>query len=50
MTTACDYAKVYEREYRPRRRLRRAAAYALLTGLFLVRPDVALSVWRERRG
>jgi len=49
MTTALDYASLYEREYRPRRALRRAAALALWSGLFLVRPHLALSIWRDRR-
>lgn len=45
-----DYASLYEREFRPRRRrLRRAAALALWSGLFVIRPALALSIWRERR-
>ncbi|MCR5875994.1 hypothetical protein LRS10_18685 [Phenylobacterium sp. J426] len=48
MTTTLDYAHLFETEFRPRRRLRRAAARVLLAGLFLVRPRLALSIWRER--
>jgi hypothetical protein len=48
--TACDYATVFEREIRPRRRARRVAAVVVWTGLFLVRPGLARSIWRERRG
>lgn len=43
-----DYASIFEAEYRPGRRLRRVAAHILLAGLFLVRPRLALSIWRER--
>lgn len=49
MTIACDYANVFELEVRPRRPLRRAAALALWAGLFMVRPRLALAIWRERR-
>jgi hypothetical protein len=48
MTTA-DYAIVYEMHVRPRRRVRRAVALVLWTGLLVVRPRLALSIWRERR-
>ena len=48
--TTIDYARVFELEVRPRRRARRAAALALWTGLFLVRPGLARAIWRERRG
>jgi len=54
MTICADYAELFEAEIRPRRqlasRLRRAAAYALWAGLFVVRPRLALQIWRERRG
>ncbi|MFC3069655.1 hypothetical protein [Phenylobacterium soli] len=51
MTIACDYAAVFELDVRPRRNaLRRAAALAVWTGLFLVRPKLALAIWREARG
>jgi hypothetical protein len=48
--TTLDYAHLFETEIRPRRRRRRrAAALALWTGLFLLRPRLALDIWRERR-
>ena len=49
---AIDYASLYETHVRPRRRhrLRRAAVLAVWSGLFLVRPKLALTIWRERRG
>jgi len=51
MTTAYDYANLYELEVRPRRRgLRALAVMAVWAGLFLVRPKLALSIWNERRG
>ena len=46
--TTLDYAQVFEAEYRPSRRLRRAVARLLLAGLFVVRPRLALSIWRDR--
>jgi hypothetical protein len=46
-----DYANLYELEIRPRRRrLGYAAVLAVWAGLFLVRPRLALAIWRERRG
>lgn len=48
--TAVDYANVYEQHVRPRRGLRYAAVLAVWTGLFLVRPRLAVAIWRERRG
>jgi hypothetical protein len=50
--TAIDYASLYETHVRPRRErpLRRAAVLAVWTGLFLVKPKLALAIWRERRG
>lgn len=48
MTATLDYAEVFETEFRPRRRLRRMAALALWAGLFLVRPRLAVAIWRER--
>lgn len=47
--TAVDYASYYEHQVRPSRRLRRAAALAVLAGLFVVRPKLALAIWRERQ-
>lgn len=49
MTTALDYAQVYEAEYRPGRRVRRAVARVIWAGLFIVRPALARRIWRERR-
>jgi hypothetical protein len=53
MTACADYAELFEREIRPRRRAasraRRAAAYALWAGLFLIRPRLAVQIWRERK-
>jgi hypothetical protein len=49
MTIACDYATLFELEIRPRRRATRLAALGLWAGLFLVRPKLALAIWRERR-
>lgn len=49
MTACADYAELYEAEFRPRRRGRRLLAYAVWTGLLLLRPKLALQIWRERR-
>ncbi|WP_293355064.1 hypothetical protein [Phenylobacterium sp.] len=48
--TTFDYAQVFENEYRPSRRIRRAVARVVWAGLFLVRPALAQRIWRERRG
>lgn len=52
MTICADYAELFETEIRPRRRtasrLRRAGVYALWAGFFLIRPRLALQIWRER--
>jgi hypothetical protein len=45
--TAIDYANVYELEVRRRRP--RPLVLAVWAGLFLVRPRLALQIWRERR-
>ena len=50
MTVVADYAALYELEIRPRHRVRRALALTVWAGLFLVRPKLALEIWRERRG
>ena len=50
MTVTADYATLFELEIRPRRRVKRALALVVWTGLFLVRPKLALEIWRERRG
>ena len=50
MTIAADYAALYETEIRPRRRhLRYIWVLVVWLGLFLVRPSLALAIWRERR-
>ena len=50
MTVIADYAQLVEHEIRPRRRgLRYAAVLLVWAGLFLVRPRLALEIWRERR-
>jgi hypothetical protein len=43
-----DYAELFETEFRPSRRVRRALARVLWAGLFLVRPRLALEILRER--
>lgn len=48
MTTALDYAQVYEAEFRPGRRVRRAVAHVIWAGLFVVRPRAALAILQER--
>jgi hypothetical protein len=46
--TTLDYAQVFENEYRPSRRIRRAVARVIWAGLFVVRPRVALEILRDR--
>jgi len=49
MTVIADYAQLYETQIRPRRRcLKRLAVLIVWAGLFLVRPRLALSIWREK--
>ena len=49
MSVIADYAHLYETEIRPRRRgLRYLGVLAVWLGLFMVRPRLALSIWRER--
>ena len=49
MTVIADYASLYEAQIRPRRQgLRYVAVLAVWAGLFLVRPSLALTIWRER--
>jgi hypothetical protein len=45
MTIALDYAHAYEIR---RRRPRRAVVLAVWAALFLVKPRLALAIWRER--
>ena len=50
MSAIADYANLYETEIRPRRRrLRHLGVLAVWSLLFLVRPRLALAIWRERR-
>lgn len=46
--TTLDYAQVFETEFRFKRRVTRALARALWAALFVVRPHLALAIWRER--
>jgi hypothetical protein len=49
VTVIADYAQVYETEIRPRRQgVRYLGVLCVWAGLFLVRPRLALSIWRER--
>ena len=49
MTVIADYAQLYEAEIRPKRRgLRYLGVLLVWAGLFLVRPRLAISIWRER--
>jgi hypothetical protein len=49
MSVIADYAHLYETEIRPRRRGLRYLGVLLVWGaLFLVRPRLALSIWREK--
>jgi hypothetical protein len=49
VTVIADYAELYETEIRPRRwKLKRLAVLAVWGGLFLIRPRLALAIWRER--
>jgi hypothetical protein len=49
MSVIADYAHLYETEVRPRRRGLRYLGVLLVWGvLFLVRPRLALAIWRER--
>ena len=51
MTDAADYASYYEVQIRPRRRrLRYVAVLAVWASLYLLRPELAMAIWRERRG
>ena len=49
MTICADYAELYETEFRPRRRARRWLAYVVWAGLLLIRPRLAMEIWRARR-
>lgn len=55
MSVIADYANLYETEIRPRRHIRRMGGLRYLGvllvwgALFLVRPGLALAIWRETR-
>ena len=46
--TTLDYAQVFETEFRFERRVRRLVARVLWAALFVVRPGLALEIWRRR--
>lgn len=48
MTATLDYAALYEAEFRPARRVRRAVARVIWAGLFIVRPRMALEILQDR--
>jgi len=49
MSVIADYANLYETEIRPRRRrLRYLGVLAVWLIVFLVRPRLALDIWRGR--
>ena len=49
MSVIADYANLYESEIRRRRRsFRYLGVLAVWTVLFLARPRLALTIWRER--
>jgi hypothetical protein len=49
MSVIADYANLYETEIRTRRRsLRYLCVLGVWVALFLVRPRLALAIWRER--
>ena len=50
MTVIADYAQLYETEIRPRRKGFHYLGVLVVWGLlFLIRPRLALAIWRERR-
>jgi len=48
VTATLDYAALYEAEFRPARRVRRAVARVIWAGLFIVRPRMALEILQDR--
>ena len=49
MSVIADYANLYETQVRSRRwRLRYLGVLLVWIALFLVRPRLALAIWRER--
>jgi hypothetical protein len=50
MSVIADYANLYETEIRLRRKsLRYLGVLLVWSALFVVRPGLALSIWRETR-
>jgi hypothetical protein len=50
MSAIADYARLYETDIRPRRRgLRYLDVLAVWVALFLVRPRLAVAIWRDCR-
>lgn len=50
MTITADYARLYEAEVRPRQTgFRYLGVLVVWALLFLIRPRLALAIWRERR-
>ena len=49
MTVIADYAQLYETEIRPRKRSVKYVGVLIVWALlFLVRPRLALAIWREK--
>jgi hypothetical protein len=49
MSVIADYANLYETQIRPRRRRLRYVGVLLVWGaVFIVRPRLALELWRDR--
>jgi len=49
VSVIADYANLYETEFRRRRRgLRYLGVLAVWAGLLLIRPRLAVAIWRER--
>lgn len=49
MSVIADYAQLYETEIRSRRRgFRYLGVLCVWGGLFLIRPRLAISIWRDR--
>ena len=49
MTVIADYARLYETEIRPRRKGVKYLGVLVVWGLlFMIRPQLALAIWRER--
>jgi hypothetical protein len=49
MSVIADYAQLYETQIRPRRRgIRYLGVLCIWAGLFLIRPRLAIAIWREK--